>query len=75
MELHKEHIHELYSLTNITRVIKSKRNRWEEPLSESDGKRCMQSLVGRSTGKMPFERPKRRWEDKVKNILKKWLWT
>jgi len=72
-KLHKEHIHEFYVHTNNTGVFKSKRNRWEQHLSISDGKRCMQNLVGRSTGKRKFERPKRRWEDNIKNIFKKWL--
>jgi len=29
----------------------------------------MQSLVGRSTGKRKLERPKRRWEDNIKENL------
>jgi hypothetical protein len=29
-------------------------------------------LVGRPQGKRPLRRPRRRWEDNIKNIFKKW---
>jgi hypothetical protein len=30
-------------------------------------------LVGRSEGKIPLGRPRRRWEDNIKRILRNWI--
>jgi hypothetical protein len=33
--------------------------------------RCVRALVGRATGKRSLGRPRNRWEDNIKRILKK----
>jgi hypothetical protein len=45
------------------------------------GERCLQGLVGRSEGRRPLERPRRRWEDNIKIKLREiridganWIW-
>jgi hypothetical protein len=52
-KLHYEDLNDLYSSPNIVRVIKSIRVRW----------------AGRTEGKRPLGRPRRRWEDNIKMDL------
>jgi hypothetical protein len=57
-KLHNDEIHNLYSSSNIVRVIKSRRMRWE-------GVGVYRDLVGRPEVKRPLGRPRRRWEDNI----------
>ena len=58
---------------NIVRVINSRRLRWagHVPKMEED-RSALNILTGKSTRKRPLGRPRRRWEDILKLILKKW---
>ena len=49
-KLHNEELNDLYSSSNIVRVIKLRRRRW----------------VGQPEGKRPLGRPRCRWKDNIK---------
>ena len=69
-ELHNEDLNDLYCSPNIVRVIKSRRMRWGGSCSTCGGKEGrIQGLVGKSKGKRPFGRRRRRWEDNIKMDL------
>jgi len=61
---------DLYSLPNIVRVVKSRRMRWAGNVARmGEDKDVHRVLVGKSEGKRPLGRPKRRWEDNIKMDL------
>jgi len=65
-KLHNEELRELYSLTNIVRVVKS-RMRWAWHVARmGKGRVVHRILVGKPEGKRPLGRPRRRWEDNIK---------
>jgi hypothetical protein len=69
-KLHNEELNGLYSLTNIVRVIKSRRMRWAGHVARmGEGRGVYRVLVGKPEGKRPLERPRRRWEDNVRMDL------
>ena len=69
-KLHKEELSDLYSLPNIVRVVKSRRMRWAGHVARmGEGRGVHRVLVGKSEGKRPLERPRRRWEDNNKMEL------
>jgi hypothetical protein len=56
---------------NIVGVIKSMRMRWAGHVARmGEGRGGYGILVGRSEGKRPLGRPKRKWEDNIKMDLK-----
>ena len=66
-KLHNEELSDLYSLPNILRVVKSRRMRWAGHVAcMAEGRGVHRVLVGKSEGKRPFGRPRRRWEDNIK---------
>jgi hypothetical protein len=66
-KLHNDELHSLYSSPNIVRVIKSRRMRWARHVARmGEGKGVHRVLVGRSEGKRPLGRHRRRWEDNIK---------
>jgi hypothetical protein len=62
-KLHNEELNDLYSLSNIVRVVKSRRMRWAGHVAR------MGEMVGKPEGKRPLGRPRRRWEDNNKMDL------
>ena len=69
-KLHNEELNDLYSSPNIVRVIKSRRMRWEGHVARmEEGRGVHKVLVGKTEGKSPLERPRRRWEDNIKMDL------
>ena len=60
----------LYRSPNIVRVIKSRRLRWAGHVAIMEGRSAFKILTGRPTGKRPFGRPMRRWEDNIRIDLK-----
>ena len=66
IKLHNEELYDLYSSPNIIRVIKSRRMRWAGHVACMGRRRGVYSvLVGKSKGKKPLGRPRRRWEDNI----------
>jgi hypothetical protein len=65
-KLHTEELHDLYSLTSIMRIIKSRRIRWAGHVAQMGEKRNMYSLlVGKPEGKMPLGKPRRTWVNSI----------
>ena len=61
---HIEELIDLYSSPNIVRVIKSRRMRWAGHVARiSEERGAYRVLVGKSEGKRPLRRPRRRWVD------------
>jgi hypothetical protein len=66
-KLHNEEFHNLYSLPNIMRSIKSRRMRWAGHVARiGEKKNVYRLLVGKPEGKRPLRRPRRRWIDNIK---------
>jgi hypothetical protein len=60
----------LYYSPNIIRIIKSRKMRWAGHAARMGEKRNVyRLLVGKSEGKRPLGRPRRRWIDNVKMYL------
>jgi hypothetical protein len=58
-KLHNEELHNLYSLPNVIRMIKSRRTRWAGHVACIGEKRnAYRIMVGKPEGKRPLERPK-----------------
>jgi hypothetical protein len=69
--LHNDELHDLYSLPNIVRVIKSRRMRWSVHVAHmGEGSGIYRVLVRRPKGKRPLGRPRHRWEDNIKMDLR-----
>jgi hypothetical protein len=70
-KLHNDELHSLYFSPNIVSVIKSRRMRWAGHVARmGEGRGVYMVLVGRSEGKRPLGRPRRRWEDNIKMDLR-----
>jgi hypothetical protein len=80
--LHNDVLHNLYSLLNIVRVIKSRRMRWAGHVAcMGEGRGVYGVLVGRPKGKRPLGRWRHRWKDNIKMDLREiringvnWIW-
>jgi len=65
-KLHNEELNDFYSSPNIVRVIKSRRMRWTGHVARMGERRGVcRVLAGKSEGKRPLGRPRRRWEDTI----------
>jgi len=68
--LHNEELNDLYSSTNIMRVIKSRRMRWAGHVARMGEERGMyRVLVGKPEGRRPLGRPRRRSVDNIRMDL------
>ena len=69
-KLHNEELSDLYSLSNIVRVVKSRRVTWAGHVARKGEVRGVHKvLVEKPEGKRPMARPRRRWEDNIKMDL------
>jgi hypothetical protein len=69
--LHNDELHNLHSSPNIVRVIKSRRVRWAGHVARmEEGRGVYRVLVGRTEGKRPLGRRRRRWEGNIKLDLR-----
>ena len=66
-----EELHSLYRSPNIVRVIKSRRLRWAGHATRMEEDSAFKILTGKPTGKRLLWRPRRRWEDNIRRILKR----
>jgi hypothetical protein len=74
-KLHSGELHNLYLSPDIVRQIKSRRMRWAGHVARmGKGRNVYRVLMGKAEGKRPFERPRRRWEDKIKMDLRETGW-
>jgi hypothetical protein len=70
-KLHNEELHNLYSSPSIIRTTKSRRIRWAGNVARMGEKRnAYRIFVGKSEGKRPLGRPRRRWVDNIKVDLR-----
>jgi hypothetical protein len=70
-KLHNEELHNLYSLPNIIRMIKSRRMRWAGNVARMGEKRnAYRILLGKPVEKIILGRPRRRWVDNIKMDLR-----
>ena len=69
-KLHNEELHSLYRSPNIVRVIKSRGSKWVGHVPRlQEGRSTLKILTGKPTGKTPWGRPRRRWEDNIRMDL------
>jgi hypothetical protein len=65
--MHNEELHNLYSSPDIIRQVKSRRMRWAGHVAcMGEERNVYKVLVGKSGGKRPLGRPRRRWEDVIR---------
>ena len=68
--LHNEELNDLYSSPNIVQVIKSRiMRRAGHEARTGEEKGVYRVLVGKSEGKRPLGRPRRRWVDNIRMDL------
>jgi hypothetical protein len=66
-KLHIEELHNLYSSSNIIRMIKSRRMRWAGHVARiGETRNAYRILVGKPEEKRPLGRPRRRWVVNIK---------
>jgi hypothetical protein len=68
-KLHNEELHNLYSSSNIIRIIKSRRLRWAGHLARMRRRGMHIGYCGKARRKEPVARPRRRWVNNIKIIL------
>jgi hypothetical protein len=74
-KLHNEELHNLYSLPEIIRMMKSRRMGWAGHVAQMGEKRnACRILVGKPEGKRPLRRPRCRWVDNIKIDLRERAW-
>jgi len=68
--LHNEELNDLYCSSNIVRVIKSRRMRWDGHVARMGEVRGLcRVLVGKLEGRRPLGRPRRRWVHNIRMDL------
>jgi len=65
-KIYKEELNDLHCLSNIVRVIKSRRMRWAGHVARMGERRGVyRVLVGKPEGKRPLGRPRSRWDENI----------
>jgi hypothetical protein len=65
-KLHNEELNNLYSSHNNLRVIKSRRMGWAGHVARmGEGRGVYRVLVGKTEGRRPLGKPRRRWKDNI----------
>jgi hypothetical protein len=74
-KLHSEDLHNLYLSPDIIRQIKTRRMRWAGHVARmGEGRNLYRVLMGKTEGKRPLDRPRRRREDGIKMDLREIGW-
>jgi hypothetical protein len=74
-KLHNEELHDLYSSPSVIRIIKARRLRWAGHVPRMGEKRnAYRLLLGKSRGRKPLGRPRRRWLDNIRIYLVEMGW-
>jgi hypothetical protein len=74
-KLHNEELRTLYSSPKIIRMIKSRRMPWTGHVARwGERRNAYRILVGKSEGKRPLGRPRRKWVDNIKIDLREISW-
>jgi hypothetical protein len=74
-KLHNEELHNLYSSPNIIIMIKSRRMIMAGYVARiRETKNAYRILVGKSEGKRPLGKPRRKWVDNIKIDLREIGW-
>jgi hypothetical protein len=74
-KFHNKELHDLYSSSSIIRIIKPRRMRWAGHVARMGEKRnAYRLLVGKSEGKRPLGKPRRRWVDNIRMDLFEVRW-
>jgi hypothetical protein len=74
-KLHSGELRNLYSSPDIIRQIKSGRMSWAGHVARmGEGRNMYRVLVGKPEGKRPLGRPRRRWEDGMRMVLRENGW-
>jgi len=69
--LHNEELNDLYSSTNIVRVIKSRRTKWAgHVVCMEESRDVYRDLLGKPDGKKPLGRPRHAGNDNIKMDLR-----
>jgi hypothetical protein len=69
-KLHNEELHNLYSSPSIVTMIKSRRMRWAGHVARMEKRNAYRILVGNPEENRPLGRPRRRWVDNIKIVLR-----
>jgi hypothetical protein len=73
--LHNKELYALYSSPNIIRVMKSRRLRCAGHMARMGERRgAYRVLVGKTEGRRPLGRSRRRWQDNIKIHLLEVIW-
>jgi hypothetical protein len=71
-KMHNRELHNLYLWPDIIRQIKSRRMMWAGHVAHiGEGRNLYRVLLGKPEGKSPLGRPRRRWENGIKWILRR----
>jgi hypothetical protein len=74
-KLHGEELHNLHSLTNIIRIIKSRKMRLAGHIARiGEMRNTYRILKGKPEGKRPLGKPRSGWEGNIKMDLGERIW-
>jgi hypothetical protein len=73
--LHNKELHNLYASPKIIGAIKLRMMRFTGRVTQMEEMRnAYRNLVGKTEGKRPLGRPRRRWEDNIRMSLREIAW-
>jgi hypothetical protein len=74
-KLHNEELHNLYSSSNLIRMVKSRRMRWAGHVARmGETRNAYRILMGKPERKRPLRRPRRRWVHNIQIDLTEIGW-